>query len=239
MGLWSKIKKAAKKVGRAIRGAVSQIVSIINTVVQRIIGIPDWIGSLIGIRPQKKLRLKVVVLRDESGEYLASRKELQPIIDTAIDIYKRRCNVKIIPAEEEFIQMYDVIPPTSALDISCNSGAWKEDFGEAGSFFSLLTAVPKVGLIGFGYATPVTAIVVRDIAGKKGCSLGPLTEYVTIDLDGIATDDTLSHEIGHACSMKHRKKKSNLMFHSSTGRGDQLTRWQSSNVRWSKHVSYL
>ena len=239
MGFWSKVKKAVKKVVRVVRGVISQVVNIVFNVVQSIIGIPDWIGSLIGIRPKKKLRLKVDVLRDQNGSYLATQKELVPIIQKVIEIYKKRCNKKVIPVKENFIEFYDPIPPRDALFPSCDGGAWTNDLGLAGSFYSLVTAVSKGGLLGFGYASPVTAIVVQDIIDKKGCSLGPLTNYITIDLSGISTLDTLSHEIGHSCSLLHRKRKSNLMYRKSKDRGDDLSHWQSSIIRWSKHATYL
>jgi hypothetical protein len=41
---------------------------------------------------------------------------------------------------------------------------------------------------------------VHSIRGFKGCSLGPLTEYVTVDR---ASPVCLAHEIGHARNLPH------------------------------------
>ncbi|HEU5169515.1 MAG TPA: hypothetical protein VFU46_03195, partial [Gemmatimonadales bacterium] len=57
--------------------------------------------------------------------------------------------------------------------------------------------------------------VVRDVMGKKGCSLGPLTDYATLDPDGVKSGNTLAHELGHACGLWHSCSKSNLMWKNS------------------------
>jgi hypothetical protein len=52
-----------------------------------------------------------------------------------------------------------------------------EEFTITGSFASNLS----------GIFYPVTAFVVLDIDHASGCSLGPLTDYVTLDPDGAKT----------------------------------------------------
>lgn len=251
MGLFSKIKGGLKKIGSAIRGAASQIVNVVKEVANRVFGVIDFLGTLIGIAPPKKLRLRFVILRDETGSSLASRSDVQPAIDRAQAIFKQELNTTIFPAGGKMVETYDPIPPASALDPKCGGGAWLGDFGEAGDFYSLNIAT-NMAAAPTGYATPVTAFIVRKVQGEKGCSLGPLTNYVTLDLDGISTissntgDDVntvigrlwLAHEIAHSCGLWHVGDRSNLM-HADAEDGVKLGRFQKAVARNSRHVTFL
>lgn len=240
------------KVGSAIRGGLRQIVDVVKEIANRIFGIVDLLASLIGILLPKKLRLRVVILRDETGSFLATAEDVEPAIERAKAIFKTELNTTIVAAGGKMVERVDPMPPTAALNPGCGFDAWKDDFGDAGDFYSLhiatnLSAAPT------GYATPVTAFIVRNVRGKKGCSLGPLTNYVTLDLDGIDTitvgggdDDVsatigrlwLAHEIAHSCGLWHVKKKANLM-HPTAEDGVDLRNWQKAIARNSRHISFL
>jgi hypothetical protein len=97
-----------------------------------------------------------------------------------------------------------------------------------GSFFA-------ANLTGLFY--PVTAFVVLDIDHASGCSLGPLTDYVTLDPDGAKNASTLAHEIAHACGLWHVQSKSNLLWRTFS-RGDEIKWWQKNIFRGSRHVTY-
>lgn len=252
MGFFSKFKNGLKKIGSAIRGGLGQIVNLAKEAGNRIFGIVDFFANLFGILLPKKLRLRVVILRDGTGSFLATAKDVEPAIERAKDIFKAELNTKIVAAGGKMLERVDAIPPKAALDPICNFGTWKADFGDAGDFYSLhiatnLSAAPT------GYASPVTAFIVRNVINKKGCSLGPLTNYVTLDLDGIKTiivgingDDVsatigsiwLAHEIAHSCGLWHVKKKANLM-HPSAEDGVNLRNWQKAIARDSRHISFL
>lgn len=252
MGLLSKVKKGLKKVGNAIRGGASQLINIIKSAASRLFGIVDFLANLIGIILPKKLRLRVVILQDETGSYLATVAEVEPAIERAKAIFKKELNTKIVASGGTMVSRANEIPPSTALEPGCGGDAWKEDFGDAGDFFARHSETNAAAFL-TGYASPVTAFIVRNVRGKLGCSLGPLTNYVTLDLDGIATitigapgDDVsatigtswLAHEIAHSCSLWHVKKKINLM-HESEESGVNLRKWQKAIARNSRHISFL
>ena len=80
------------------------------------------------------------------------------------------------------------------------------------------------------------AVAVKSVEGGKlaGCSLGPLTDYVTVRADQPVC---LAHELGHACSLLHTQAAANLM--NPTCGGVHLSRWQVAVLRASRHVTYL
>ena len=211
----------------------------------------DFGLGLLGIFPSKKLRLRVVILHDESNSPITTPQEVSPVIERAKSIFKTEVNVKIVAADDVFIETLGHSAPAAALDVGCGTDAWKEDFGEAGDLFGRRTARSMSGIL-TGYAAPVTAFIVRDVRGTKdpkGCSLGPLTDYVTLDLSGLADsgsgDDVsvapkwLAHEIAHACGLWHDSYGNSNLINPDEGSGTQLTRFQKTFLRNSRHVTYL
>lgn len=251
MGLFSGIKDAIKKVGQAIRGALDQALNIAKEALNRAFGALDFIGTLLGLIPKKKLRLRVVILRDGDGTPLTDAADVQPTIDRAREIFKQELNTDITAAGGILIEHVDAIPPSAALNPGCGSGAWGDHYGEAGDFYSLHIAT-NAAAAPTGYATPVTAFIVCNVRGEKGCSLGPLTNYITLDLDGIALENSnpdddvsvlngakwLAHEIGHSCGLWHAGGSSNLMDPEHAG-GVKLRRWQKAIARNSRHITFL
>ena len=80
--------------------------------------------------------------------------------------------------------------------------------------------------------------MVRDVLGKAGCSLGPLVDYVTVDMGALKsrTRRVLVHELGHACGLPHSGAAENLMLPKRMG--ERLQPWQVAVLRTSRHVSY-
>jgi hypothetical protein len=118
--------------------------------------------------------------------------------------------------------------PYKVLYTKGSIGALWEEFTITGSFFAS-------NLSGLFY--PVTAFVVLDIDHASGCSLGPLTDYVTLDPDGAKNASTLAHELAHACGLWHLRSKSNLLWRTFS-RGDEVKWWQKNIFRSSRHVTY-
>ncbi len=88
-----------------------------------------------------------------------------------------------------------------------------------------------------GYGAPVTVFVVRSISDKNGCSLGLLTDYVTIEAKAVLrTRGLMAHEIAHACGLLHSQDTTNLMF--PTGPGTEISRFQTAVFRNSRHVTF-
>lgn len=132
----------------------------------------------------------------------------------------------------------------SAISGKKSGGALFNEFGEAGEYFAKHTG--GWGWLRMNLYFPITVFVVRDITGKIGCSLGPLTDYVTIDttlttganpISGVLSESTMAHELGHCCGLLHRDDTKNLMY-PDHGRGDNITGWQKYVVRTCRHCTF-
>lgn len=242
--MWKKIKKAFKKVAQAVRSGVTQVVSIIKELVNWTIGVVDFVASLLGLQLWKKLRVSVVILRDENGPLLDLKNAtdaaaIEAVIAEAERVFRKEIRVKMVPADGQYITTVATPSPAAALDVHCDGGgAWGDDFGEAGSYFRDYST-NNVGGFAIGYGAPITVFVVRNVSKKWGCSLGMSVNYVTVDIDGIQHSPfrIIAHEIGHSCNLWHRKAASNLMR--KTDFGDDLFRWQQAIFRLSRHVTFL
>jgi hypothetical protein len=210
--------------------------NVLKELVHRLLKLPEFLLYLLGVRPSKILRLRVVILRDEKGLPLAREELVMQAVYETIRIFGSAAQVQVVPSGWLVVTAPHAAPK-AALEVNCDSQAWREDMGAAGAFFRSLMARTAVGTA-LGYGPPVTVFVVRDIAGKGGCSLGPLTDYATLEAGIIERGRRLlAHEIGHACGLVHSKTKANVMF--PIGPGDQMSRWQAAVFRSSRHVTYL
>lgn len=240
------VKGALKKSRLALSSILIQSVNVIKETVNRSISLPDSAAHALGLVSSKKLRLRVIILRDENSLSLVDLPEVLPSIEAVQAIFEREARTKIIPLRDRFVEIMNVAAPTAALDVHCDFDAWKEEMREAGNFFQRYLEHNAAGML-TGYAAPVTVFIVRDVSGKLGCSLGPLTDYVTVAVRGLAgggVDDEgralpriLAHEVGHACGLWHVKDASNLM--NPRGPGCDLRWWQKAILRNSRHVTYF
>ena len=216
----------------------AELANLLKEVLNRALGLVDFVGCLLGWLPPKKLRLRVAVLQDEAGNPLADESVVDLAVAEATRVFWQEAHTRIVPVGGQIVVTLDAAAPAAALNVRCGMGAWAEDFGEAGAYFRRRAAYNLSGTL-LGYGAPVTAFVVRDIVGKGGCSLGILADHVTVDIPALAGPGprVLTHEVAHACGLWHSKDGSNLMFPS--GPGDSLSRWQRAILRSSRHVTYL
>lgn len=234
MGFWSSLKKAVKKVWRAVKAVVRVVVRVVITVVNALtVGLPDLLLGFL-TWPRKKMRLHIFILSDSNGP-VVNPSDLQPSIDFAINTYKDRFNVKVLPYSKSFVETLKNPATPAALNPGCNGGALGDEFGEAGEYYA--SHLAGWNAIPISLTFPITVFVVSDVSGKKGCSLGPLSDYVTLDVDGVASINTMAHEIGHACNLWHSGSKSNLMWRNSD-RGNNAKWFQKNLLRSSRHVQY-
>lgn len=238
MGLFSKIKKGLKKAWNAVKASVRAVVRVVVEVVMRVINV---VTILIPV--QRKMRLQIIILRDEMGQPLAIDKELMPALSYAKTTFRDKFGVQIKAYGDPIVQTLPDPAPTAALDVRCDGGAGKDEWGEAGNYFARHLAGWNIIPIHLGF--PITVYVVRDVSGKIGCSMGPLTDYVTVDtvkppaqaINGITSDSTLAHELGHACGLLHRDNDISNLMYPSHGRSNGVTGWQRFVVKTCRHCT--
>jgi hypothetical protein len=232
MGWWSKIKK----VWRWVKAVVRAVARMVVEVVTRVLNFYDFfLGFLTW--PPKKLRIHIAILRNENGAALAATTDLDLAIQYATRVFKDRLNVKLLAYGKPLVQVLDGAAPTAALYVRCDGGAVLDELGEAGDYFAKHLA--GWNAIPISLSFPITVFVVRDVDSKGGCSLGPFTDYVTVELDGVKSDSLMAHEIGHALGhFGHLGDSSNLMYKHNS-RGDHVRWWQKNLFRNSRHVTYF
>jgi hypothetical protein len=212
---------------------VAQGANVLREAGNRVVGIPEVAASLAGKRRPKKLRVRVAILRDEQGKPVATPEQVEPSLAEARRVLREQLAIDLVPAAEPEVRTLDVPAPPEALDSPCAEGSYQADFGPGGAFFRRHRE--PGGVTGSG--APITVFVVRDVLGKAGCSLGPLVDYVTVDMTALQGKRlrVLAHELGHACGLPHSSAAENLMLPSRMG--DRLQPWQVAVFRSSRHVT--
>jgi hypothetical protein len=220
--------------GRLLR----QVWDFFVELVWQVVGLIGVLLDLLGLDWEKKLRICIIILRDKAGP-LTTAAALAPTLQSAQAAWKSAANVKLIVQDIHTIVSTDIRERN--LDVDCDFGAWTDDLFATGSNFELyanLYCFDGAGRRLIGWGAPVIVFAVRDIAGtKRGCSLGPFSDYVTVEA---ARPDCLAHELGHACYLywdPHHSDPANLM-HSRCG-GTMLEGWQKTLIRNSRHITYL
>jgi hypothetical protein len=243
MGLWSSIKKAAKKVWRAVKSVARVIVRIVITIINRLtLGLPDLLLGFLAW-PPKRLRLHVVIVSVKSsnpdgGESLVPvvpEHDVEVVIENTKRIYKKLFNVNIRSYSKSFIEILPEEPPKEVLDFTCGI---QSEFGIAGEYFA--NHLAGWNAIPISLTFPITVFVVRELLeGPSGCSMAVLGEYVVIDEQGLKEDKmiALPHEIGHTCGLWHSGTAANLMHNGPPA--DENVKWFQKNIlRSSRHVQW-
>jgi hypothetical protein len=221
------------------------------TAVHFIFGMIEFIAWNFGFRPMKKLKVGVLLLSGETGRPIDDPKQVGETLIDAVNIYRDSARIKLVPAchipkalardgqpDEHWVRVISYEHSKQLLKLGCDCQAFKDDLSFKGmrlqhsilqSFF--FTAARRV----FGYGSPVTVVITKEIIGKLGCSLGCLTDYVTVQLREYSC---IPHEIGHALGLFHRKDPENLLY-AFRGRGNELTPWQIAVIRSSRHVTFI
>lgn len=218
----------------AFAAGLAQSANVLREAGNRIVRIPELAGSLAGSRGARKLRVRVAILRDEQGTPVCTPEEVDPSLEEARRVLRETLAIDLLAAAEPMVRTIDEPAPSTALDSPCAEGSYRADFGTGGAFFRRHR--DRGGLTGSG--APITVFVVRDVLGKAGCSLGPLVDYVTVDMTALTGRRlrVLAHELGHACGLPHSASPENLMLPSRMG--DRLQPWQVAVFRSSRHVTY-
>ena len=219
-----------EKIWNGIKGSTRIIIRIIAETVHRLV--INMFDTLFGFFnwPEKKLRVKIFILQEPEANAVVSPNDLDTAVEYAKRSFKKNFNTRLLPYKpgQQFAEVLQKKVPYEVLHTKGSMEALGEEFTTTGSFFAS-------NLSGSFY--PVTAFVVLDIDHASGCSLGPLTDYVTLDPDGAKNASTLAHELAHACGLWHIRSKSNLLWRTFS-RGDETKWWQKNIFRGSRHVTY-
>ena len=221
-------------------GIIRTILNWVTEIIWRAVGIIDFLGSLVGIRPRKKMYFGVVV-PSVNGVQIVTDADIMRQVNSAIAFYDARCNINLIFTG---ICKTGITPPDAGLTVGCDAGGFFNDWWLAGSYFEFATATCKFTdgfrrVIGLG--AELIVFIVQDVtpANTNGCSFGSTQNYVVIEAKPADQAFVAAHEMGHACWLPHDSDTNNLMNPSTPVTMPVLSNLQISLVRWSKHCVYI
>ena len=217
-----------------------------------LVGLVEYAAWAAGFRPQKKIRIGFLILKDEHGEPLTTMEKVLPAVEKTREVFAN-AQIEVVPAFStpkrlsesgdlsEAVRWARIVQAPSTkrlLKVGCNQVATLQDFGLHGTTYQFQTLASSFNT-SFrrfsGYGAPITIFVVQDLDGFGGCSLGWLSDYITVKYNSLGTT---THELGHACNLLHRKDELNLMHPSSPRQPTvHLTTWQTAMLRASRHVT--
>jgi hypothetical protein len=221
-----------------LAAGLAQGANVLREAGNRVAGLPELLGTIAGARRPKKLRVAVLILRDEAGSPVATEAEVRPALDEAQRVLRAAAAVELVAAVDPHVTTLAGKAPAEALDAPCAEGSFQAELGPGGAYFRAEAVRDGPAALVTGSGAPVTVFVVRNVVGRAGCSLGPLTDYVTIDRGALTKRllRVLAHELGHACGLPHSSAEENLMFPRVPG--ERLAPWQAAVFRSSRHVTY-
>ena len=189
------------------------------------------------------LRVHVVILSDEAGRPLCRPADVLPSVRRADEVLRAGAGIRVRP---ERLQVITEPAPPRALNPRAERLLLLDDVLGRTEFYRRHQApVDATSLV---VGTPVTVVVVRQIAGRTtGCSLGMSADWVIVQsslfdaADRSTYDETvLVHELGHALNLPHSRDRRNLMFPASSPpdavRGTALRSWQEAVLHANRHV---
>ena len=249
MGFWSKLKRAVRRVVKAVVRGVQEIVS-------RILKLGNAILTYFGILPIKQLKLRILILRNEQGNPVAGPADVLRIVEKAKQILRGSARISVVPTDgKDFVWTVNEFAPAAALHLKGDGfDLVKAQLGEAGDFFDeMIGKYHSKATFPWNFpTTPITGFVVAKIDGRTGVAspiagnwfaidpsaFAPVTTGDGIDTVSTTTDSSIiAHELGHNMGwFSHRDEAQNLM-HQDDSRGYLLTQWQLVVMRSSGCVS--
>lgn len=210
--------------------------ALLLTAVWALVRIPETLLWLAGVRWEKRLRVRVVFLRDEEGQPLATPADFVTEMEAAAQVLRNAASIRIEYGDPR-VTVVDRPAASSILEPGCGAlGSLTDDLGGRGSAYERLLARNDFGgnfrrLVGYGAS--VVVVVVRGYTTRHaGCSLGPFADYVTVKA---TRPICIAHELGHALGLPHTDRDDNLMFR-KCGR-TVLRSWQVIAIRASRQVT--
>ncbi|WP_157519375.1 hypothetical protein [Herbidospora mongoliensis] len=250
-----------ESVADALTGILDELGNFVFEIVNRAFGVVDFVLTFFGIMLPKRVRVRIVILRGADGRAIiadgrlpqrdlaAQKQELDDAIAVIKKCFREQLNTRVRAAGGVLVETLPFPAPQAALHVRCGTGAWREDFQEAGKYFRYNAATNRSQAL-LGYGAPITIFVVDDVEDKVGCSISLLSDYVVVDRVGMQSTKgapeprptTPMHELGHACGLWHSwpalLHTGNLMK-SGTPRGIILELYQRAIMRNSRHITFL
>lgn len=245
------------------------VINGLTLVIGAIAGVGTALLALLGIRPEKLLRICTVILNDERGRPVSSPDNAVAMLQVAVNVLKRDANIRLIPSrpfyyttgfagaatvDATWVQVDSGTSYSNLLDAECSAaGEWLLEGSILQFKLSTLCFYGAWRRV-LGYGAPITCFIVRSIPGGEGCSL-VITDYITVVSNFNLPPDsprTLGHELGHSSLLWHTcldDNVRNIMGTSepcdpdSSGLPDrsnpEFEDWQVIIARSSKHATYL
>lgn len=217
---------------------VDFIVNWVKIIIAGIIGIPEFLLCMLGLRIRKHIHACVTVLAASDGTPVVSATQVDDVLDEAARIISDRFNVRLHIHGRKLVQV-----PKDRLDVTAcdasqlfSSEAIDLTDDANGTFGELFGCGDNLIDIGAELIhDSLDIIFIRDIleGDDVGCHI-PGTDYVIIDQSSSGL--VLAHEIGHACDLWHLDDRTNLMNHFVGG--DNVRGWQRCIFRRARFVHY-
>ncbi|MEO5862395.1 MAG: hypothetical protein ABIQ03_08030, partial [Burkholderiales bacterium] len=183
--MWDFITDLAGDVWDGISGFLSSIWNFTKWLVNRFIGIIEYIFTVLGIMLPKKFRIKVLILVDANLNPVAPIQDVEDAVALAKAVFKDEANVKLISAGSDRLSVgYSTVAPEYVQTVPCGVGAFLDIYTEAGRWFRRHSIQTPWGAF-FGYGSPATIFVVKDVIDKDGCFLPFVTDYGYVDPCGL------------------------------------------------------
>jgi len=223
-GIVVEIIQAIPGIGSIIRVGLNLATHVIFGLVGLIY---ETVNLVLGIRPEKKLRICTIILRDEKGNPVARAEDVVAQLQLTADVFKRDANIRLLPGgppkfsnsfsppvivDQSWVHVDQSPSPSNLLE---PIGKVLPELGQTGSDFQLkLTSLCPYGagrrLIGYG--APITIFIVRD-TGPKSAGRSSLMGYAFVEGSTSTITDaktgkrkslrTIAHEAAHLCLLKH------------------------------------
>jgi len=229
-----------------IGGIIRTILNWVTELIWRGVGLIDFVASLAGIRPRKKMYFGVIV-PSVNGSQIVKDADIMTQVNAAVAFYDQTCNINLIFTG---ICHTEVSPPEAGLVVGCDASGFLNDWWLAGSYFEYAASTCKFTdsfrrVIGLG--AEIIVFIVQDVTrdtdtptkNTNGCSFASTHNYVVIEAKPRDSMFTAAHEMGHACWLPHDGDTANLMNPSTPRAKPTLTNVQIAVIRWSKHCVYI
>ncbi|MNF76928.1 hypothetical protein D3C84_590540 [compost metagenome] len=229
-----------------IGGIIRTVINWITEIVWRIVSLPDFLASLVGVRLLKKMYVKLIILNNNGTPHTDEATVIRGI-RTAQNIFRTQCNVNLIYTGACVPKLNT---PGDANNVECGAGGFFSDWWIGGSYYELVSAdcAFEDGLKrALGYGSELIVFVVQNITPDRtvGCSFAATHNYILVE-PNISGIQSIAHEIGHSCLMPHNEdSRTNLMFPSisvdSAGElvNFNMTNLQIATLRGSRHCVYI